>query len=201
MAEAERRKTLEKELDIAKQKANYTDQLDRRRQEEMISAQRRMHDDRLRHEEESIQRQEHMRRETLKYESKLRLEQEQARIEAQRRADAKNERETHDLIKERLRIKESERRTTIKEIVLQNSIFFQNSVIEFFSSPISVGKFVAFSTVLWGSYQMSKQSALLFKWWWMLKLQKPPLVRETSINTSLYKRFLASFQKDKPFDI
>lgn len=66
MAEQERRKTLDKELEIAKQKANYTDKLERKRQEELISSQRKMHEERLKHEEESIQRQENMRRETLK---------------------------------------------------------------------------------------------------------------------------------------
>jgi len=122
-----------------------------------------MHQERLKHEEESISRQEHMRRETLKYESKLRLEQEQARIEAQRRADAKNERETHDLIKDRLLLKERERRSTVKELIQQNSVFLKNSTIEFFSSPISIAKFVGFSTALYLSYQFSKQTALLFK--------------------------------------
>lgn len=92
------------------------------------------------------------------------MEQDQARIEAQRRADAKNERDTHDLIKDRLLLKERERRNTIKDLFVQNSAFMKSNAVEFFSNPMAMGKFVAFATAIWASYQFSKQSALLFKW-------------------------------------
>mmetsp|Transcript_22484 Transcript_22484/g.18790 ORF Transcript_22484/g.18790 Transcript_22484/m.18790 type:complete len:108 (+) Transcript_22484:326-649(+) len=107
-----------------------------------------MHDERLQHEESSIQRQEKMRRETINYEAKLRLEQEQARIESQRKADAKNERDINDLIKDRISLKERERRTTMQDLFSQNLTWLRSGMSDFFGSPIAMGRFITFSAVI-----------------------------------------------------
>lgn len=175
--------------------------MERKRQNDLISAQRKMHEERLKHEEESISRQEKMRRETINYEAKLRLEQEQARIEAQRKADAKNERDINDLILDRISLKERERRSTMQDLFTQNLTWMRSNVADFFSNPQAMGRFIAFAATLYATFTITKQSALLFRWYYMMKLQKPPLVRETSVNISLLSRIKDYISTKKNLDL
>lgn len=131
----------------------------------------------------------------------MRLEQEQARIESQRKADAKNERDINDLIKDRISLKERERRTTMQDLFTQNLTWMRTGVTDFFASPLAMGRFIAFSAALYATFQISKQSALLFRWYYMMKLQKPPLIRETSVHMSAWSRMKDFVSSKKIVDL
>lgn len=61
----ERRKTLEEEARIQKHRVEYQDMLARKRQEDQMAQQARMHEESLRKQEESVQKQEALRRRRL----------------------------------------------------------------------------------------------------------------------------------------
>lgn len=61
----ERRKTLEEEAKIQKHRVEYQDMLARKRQEDQLAQQARMHEETLRKQEESVQKQEALRRRML----------------------------------------------------------------------------------------------------------------------------------------
>lgn len=62
MIEEERRKTLAKETEHANSRAQYQDQLARKRQEDELKLKARMHEDNLRKQEESVLKQEALRK-------------------------------------------------------------------------------------------------------------------------------------------
>lgn len=62
MAEEERRKTLSKETEHANSRAQYQDQLARKRQEEDNKMKAQLHQENLRRQEESVMKQEALRK-------------------------------------------------------------------------------------------------------------------------------------------
>lgn len=111
----QKRKYMEEEAKIAKHKAEYQDQLARRRYEDQLVQQQRMQEQNLKKQEESVAKQEAMRKATLEQEMELRAQADMKRIQAETAARAKVERENQDLYLEQIRLKAKESRTTIME--------------------------------------------------------------------------------------
>ena len=100
-----------------KQKAEYEDQLARRRYNDQLEEGRRVTEEKLRKEEESVARQEAMRLKTREQENEMRAKADMKRIEAESVARGKVERENQDLLLEQIRLKAKENRSTVMESI------------------------------------------------------------------------------------
>merc|ERR1719166_397280 len=106
---------MEMESEVAKKKAQYQDQLARRRYEDQLVQQQRMQEENLKKQEESVAKQEAMRKATLEHEMEMRAKADMKRIEAETLARAKVERENQDLNLEKIRLQAKENRSTVLE--------------------------------------------------------------------------------------
>ena len=112
-----RRKMLAEEAKQAERKAQYEDQLARKRFDDQISQQRAANDENLKRQEESVAKQEQIRRQTLEKEMDIRAKADAKRIEAEFKGKAAAERENRDIRLEQLKLKASEDRTTLLEAI------------------------------------------------------------------------------------
>ena len=113
----EARKTLDAQTQHDKARAEYRDELERRRQVDMLNAQKYMQEEQLKKQEEMVARQEAMRRKTAELEAELRTKTELAKAKAEAEGRIRQERENHDLILSKLRLEASERRETVLKAV------------------------------------------------------------------------------------
>ncbi|CAG4955260.1 unnamed protein product [Colias eurytheme] len=113
----ERRKTLQEETKQHQIRAQYQDQLSKKRYEEQLVQQQRSQEEILRKQEESVAKQEALRRATIEHEMELREKNKLKAIEAEARARAKADRENRDINLEQIRLKATENRTTILESI------------------------------------------------------------------------------------
>ncbi|XP_038216977.1 ATPase family AAA domain-containing protein 3A homolog [Zerene cesonia] len=113
----ERRKTLQEETKQHQIRAQYQDQLSKKRYEEQLVQQQKSQEEILRKQEESVAKQEALRRATIEHEMELREKNKLKAIEAEARARAKAERENRDINLEQIRLKAMENRTTILESI------------------------------------------------------------------------------------
>ncbi|KAM3968557.1 ATPase family AAA domain containing bor [Aphomia sociella] len=113
----ERRKTLQEETKQHQMRAQYQDQLAKKRYEEQLVQQQRSQEEILKKQEESVAKQEALRRATIEHEMELREKNKMKTIEAEARARAKAERENRDITLEQIRLKAAENRTTILESI------------------------------------------------------------------------------------
>ncbi|KAL4717468.1 hypothetical protein ACJJTC_000617 [Scirpophaga incertulas] len=113
----ERRKTLQEETKQHQMRAQYQDQLAKKRYEEQLVQQQRSQEEILRKQEESVAKQEALRRATIEHEMELREKNKLKIIEAEAKARAKAERENRDITLEQIRLKAAENRTTILESI------------------------------------------------------------------------------------
>ena len=72
--------TLDAQTEHDKRRADYTDQLDRKRYVDKINAERQMREEEVRRQEAAVQKQEAMKRKTLEYEAELRQRTELERV-------------------------------------------------------------------------------------------------------------------------
>ena len=93
------------------------DVLERRRQVDMLNAQKYMQEEQLKKQEEMVERQEAMRRKTAEFEAELRTRTELAKAKAETEGRIRQERENHDLILSKLRLEATERRETVLKAV------------------------------------------------------------------------------------
>ncbi|XP_067006029.1 ATPase family AAA domain-containing protein 3A homolog [Anabrus simplex] len=113
----EKRKTLAEETKQHQMRAQYQDQLARKRYEDQLLQQQKINDENLRRQEESVAKQEAMRKATIEHEMELRQKHEMKRVEAEMRAKGKIDRENQDLTLEQIRVKAAEKRTTVLESI------------------------------------------------------------------------------------
>ncbi|XP_028171742.1 ATPase family AAA domain-containing protein 3A homolog [Ostrinia furnacalis] len=113
----ERRKTLQEETKQHQMRAQYQDQLAKKRYEEQLVQQQKSQEEILRKQEESVAKQEALRRATIEHEMELREKNKLKTIEAEAKARAKAERENRDITLEQIRLKAAENRTTILESI------------------------------------------------------------------------------------
>ncbi|KAH9514104.1 ATPase AAA domain-containing protein 3 [Bulinus truncatus] len=108
----ERRKTMAEETKQHQYKAQYDDQLARKRYEDQLAQQARMNEENLRRQEESVKKQEALRIATLEKEAEIGHKHDLMRIEAEMRGRAQVERENRDIIKEQIKLRAEEDRKT-----------------------------------------------------------------------------------------
>ncbi|KAI8430909.1 hypothetical protein MSG28_001029, partial [Choristoneura fumiferana] len=98
-------------------RAQYQDQLAKKRYEEQLVQQQKSQEEILRKQEESVAKQEALRRATIEHEMDLREKNKLKAIEAEAKARAKADRENRDITLEQIRLKAAENRTTILESI------------------------------------------------------------------------------------
>ncbi|VDQ02346.1 unnamed protein product [Trichobilharzia regenti] len=172
----ERRKTLEEEARIQKQRADYQDMLARKRQEDQAKAQAES----LRKQEESVQKQEAMRRATIEFESDLRHKNEMKQIEAKIRGEAEVERENREIRLERARVDAREYRQTVLESITTAGSVIGSGISSFLSEPDKVATVIGSLTLLAGGVYGAKYGIGTFTRVVESRIGKPALVRETS---------------------
>ncbi|CAH8458218.1 unnamed protein product [Schistosoma intercalatum] len=176
----ERRKTLEEEARIQKQRADYQDMLARKRQEDQIALQAKAQADNLKKQEESVQKQEAMRRATIEFESDLRHKNEMKQIEAKIRGEAEVERQNRDLRLERARVDAREYRQTVLESITTAGSVIGNGISNFLSEPNKMATVIGSLTLLAGGVYGAKYGIGTFTKVVESRIGKPALVRETS---------------------
>ncbi|KAL1116651.1 hypothetical protein AAG570_005123 [Ranatra chinensis] len=176
----ERRKTLQEETKQHQNRAQYQDQLARKRQEDQMIQQRRMNEEVLRKQEESVAKQEAMRKATIEHEMEMRAKLEGKRIEAEMLAKAKADRENQDLKLEQLRLKATENRTTVLEAIkTAGSVLGAGAhalLTDWDKTLTAVG---GLSLLALGVYTARSATSVTSRFI-EARLGKPPLVRETS---------------------
>ncbi|XP_042207021.1 ATPase family AAA domain-containing protein 3-like [Homarus americanus] len=187
----ERRKTLQEQSKLDHQKAQYQDQLARKRYDDQLVQQQRVNDENIKRQEESVAKQEAMRKATVEHELEQRHKYDMKRLEAEMGSRAKIERENQDLTLEQIRVRAAEdRETTLKSLIekretVLSSIKTAGTAIgtglnAFLSEPAKIQAAVGGLVALTAGYFAAKGSLGIIFRFVEARLAKPSLVRETS---------------------
>ncbi|KAI6179304.1 hypothetical protein M3Y98_00596000 [Aphelenchoides besseyi] len=185
MAEEERRKTLSKETEHAKARADYQDQLARKRQQDEMQMKAQLHQENLKKQEESVQKQEALRKATIEHELQLRHKYDLERIQAEVHAKAKAARENRDVNLEMMKASEEEHRKTIIEQIRTGGAVIGSGLQEFITDRTKVATTVVSLTALAVGWYSAKRGTGVVAKYVEARLGKPSLVRETSRLTPL----------------
>lgn len=176
----ERRKTMQEETKQHQMRAQYQDQLARKRYDEQLVQQQRMNDENLRRQEESVAKQEAMRKSTIEHEMELRHKNEMRKLEAELRAKAKVDRENQDLNLEKIRLKASEKRVTVLEsIKTAGSVLGSGATALLQDWDKILAAAGGLSLLAFGVYSAKGSTGVAARYI-EARLGKPSLVRETS---------------------
>lgn len=176
----EKRKTIQEETKQHQMRANYNDQLARKRYEEQLLQQQKMNDENLRRQEESVAKQEAMRKATIEHEMELRSKMETKKVEAESLAKAKADRENHDLLMEKLKVSAQENRETVLESIKTTFNIVGtglNVLITDWDKILATAG--GLSLIALGIYSAKGATSITTKFI-EARLGKPSLVRETS---------------------
>ncbi len=173
-------RTLEKQAQMEKSKADYHDQLERKRMVDQINAQRHLQEEERKKNEESIRRQEEIRRKTLEHEAALRQQTEMARIKAETEGKILQERTNHDLILEKKRVEAKEYRETVMEGIKLAGSTIGAGVQEFVTDRQKLANVAGTLTLLAFGVYTARTSTTVIGRFLESRLGKPSLVRETS---------------------
>ncbi|KAI5702511.1 hypothetical protein M8J76_010831 [Diaphorina citri] len=176
----EKRKTIQEETKQHQMRANYNDQLARKRYEEQLLQQQKMNDENLRRQEESVAKQEAMRKATIEHEMELRSKMETKKVEAESLARAKADRENHDLLMEKLRVGAQEQRETILASIKTTANILGtglNLLLTDWDKILATAG--GLSLIALGIYTAKGATSISTKYI-EARLGKPSLVRETS---------------------
>ncbi|XP_053994195.1 ATPase family AAA domain-containing protein 3A homolog [Hylaeus volcanicus] len=181
----ERRKTMQEETKQHQMRAQYQDQLARKRYDDQLIQQQRMNDENLRRQEESVAKQEAMRKATIEHEMDLRHKNEMRKLEAELKAKAKIDRENQDLNLEQIRLKASEKRITVLEsIKTAGSVLGSGATALLQDWDKIVAAAGGLSLLAFGVYTAKGSTGIAARYI-ESRLGKPSLVRETSRFTVL----------------
>jgi ATPase family AAA domain-containing protein 3A/B len=176
----EARKTLEAQTQHERYRAEYADELERKRQVDMLNAQRYMQEEQLKKQEEMVARQEAMRRKTAEYEAELRTKTELAKTKAEAEGRIRQERENHDLILEKVRLEATEKRDTILQAIRDGGKILGEGLSSYLDDTEKLRNSALLVTgVALGVYS-TKTGAGIAGRFIESRLGKPSLVRETS---------------------
>jgi len=176
----EKRKTLQEETKQNQLRAQYQDQLARKRYEDQLQQQQRINDENLRRQEESVAKQEAMRRATIEHEMELRHKNEMKRVEAELRAKAKVDRENQDLTLEQIRLKAAENRVTVLESIKTAGSVLGTGAHAFLADwDKIIAAAAGISLLALGVYSAKGATGIAARYI-EARLGKPSLVRETS---------------------
>ncbi|XGW09309.1 hypothetical protein V3C99_011537 [Haemonchus contortus] len=185
IAEEERRKTLNEETKHARARADYQDQLARKRAEEELALKARMQEESLRKQEESVKKQEALRKATIEHELALKHKYELEKIEAETRARAKAARENRDVNLEQMKLHEEENRKTVIEKIKTGGAVLGAGLQDFLSDKTKMTAAVGTLTALAVGWYVAKRGTGVVARYAEARLGKPSLVRETSRITPL----------------
>ncbi|KAK2150461.1 hypothetical protein LSH36_404g02037 [Paralvinella palmiformis] len=203
IAAEEKRKTLAEETKQHQRRAEYQDQLSRKRYDDQLLQQNKMNEEQLRKQEESLAKQEALRRKTLEHEAELREKTELARVKAEMKARGEMERENRDVILEQIRVKASERRKTILESIQTAGSVVGTGFHAFISDWDKVSATAAGLTLVAVGVYAAKFGTGVAARYIENRLGKPSLIRETSRLTffeglkhpvKTYKRYILQAQ-------
>eukprot|EP01041_Mallomonas_annulata_P000969 gene969-1878_t len=171
---------LDKQTQHEKSRADYKDQLDRKRIMEQINAQRHLQEEERKKAEESLARQEAIRRKTLEYEAELRQQTEMARVRAETEGRILQERKNHDLLVENKKLEAKELRETVMEAITLAGTTLGTGFRDFVSDREKLANTAATLTLIAFGVYTAKVSTGVTGRYIEARLGKPSLVRETS---------------------
>mmetsp|Transcript_5194 Transcript_5194/g.9890 ORF Transcript_5194/g.9890 Transcript_5194/m.9890 type:complete len:574 (-) Transcript_5194:829-2550(-) len=177
---AEARKTLEAQTQHERYRAEYADELERKRQVDMLNAQRYMQEEQLKKQEEMVARQEAMRRKTAEYEAELRTKTELAKTRAEAEGRIRQERENHDLILEKVRLEAIERRDTVLKAIQDGGKILGEGLSSYLEDTEKLRNTAFLVTGVALGVYTTKTGAVIAGRFIEARLGKPNLVRETS---------------------
>lgn len=180
LAEEEKRKTLKAQTEESNQRAQYQDQLARKRYNDQLQQQQQMQEQQLRAQEVSAQRQEAERRRTLEYEAELRKETELVKVRAEAEARTRQERENRDIRDAQLVLTAEQNRITVLEGIRQAGATIGEGIRDFLSDTKKIGATVGIVTAIAVGVYAARSGTKVTADYVAQRLQKPPLVRETS---------------------
>lgn len=176
----ERRKNMQEDTKQQQIRAQYQDQLARKRYDDQLIQQQKLNEETRRRQEESVARQEAMRKATIEHEMELRHKNEMRKLEAELKAKAKIDRENQDLNLEKIRLKASEHRITVLEsIKTAGSILGTGAKTLLSDWDMILAAAGGLSLVALGIYTAKGSSSVALRSL-EARLRKPSLVRETS---------------------
>ncbi|KAL8564954.1 hypothetical protein ACOMHN_019857 [Nucella lapillus] len=181
----ERRKTLSEETKQHNQRAQYQDQLARKRYDEQLAQQAKMNENNLRQQEESVKKQEALRRATIEHEAELRHKNEMQKLEAELRGKAKVDRENQDIIREQIKLKAAENRQTVLESIKTAGSVLGTGFQAFISDWDKVTATALGLTMVAVGVYAAKYGTGVGAKYIESRLGKPSLVRDTSRFTAL----------------
>jgi ATPase family AAA domain-containing protein 3A/B len=173
-------RTLEKQTQHDRSRAEYKDQLERKRMVDQINAQRHLAEEERKKAEESLQRQEEIRRKTLEHEAALRQQTEMARVKAEAEGRINQERKNHDLIVEKKKLEAKEYRETILESIKLAGSTVGTGIQEFINDRNQLANTAGVITVMAFGVYTARISTSVAGRYIESRLGKPSLVRDTS---------------------
>lgn len=180
-AEAEEaRRTLELQTQHDRQRSDYKDELERKRQVDMLNAQKYMQDEQLKKQEEMVNRQESMRRKTAEIEADLRTKTELAKARAESEGRIRQERENHDLILEKVRLEAVEQRDTVLKAISDGGKMLGEGLSSYLTDGEKLRNTAFMVSLAAVGIYSAKTAAGIGGRFIEARLGKPSLVRETS---------------------
>jgi len=176
----EARKTLEAQTQHQRHRDEYKDELERKRQVDMLNAQKYMQEEQLKKQEQMIMRQEEMRRKTAEHEAELRTRTELAKARAEADGRIRQERENHDLILQKVKLEAVEKRDTVLKAISDGGKMLGEGLSGYMDDTERLRNtaFVISATAL-GIYAARTGVGVAGRFV-EARLGKPSLVRETS---------------------
>jgi len=176
----EARKTLEAQTQHEKHRADYGDELERKRQVDMLNAQKYMQEEQLKKQEEMVARQEAMRRKTAEHEAELRTRTELAKVGAEAEGRIRQERENHDLILEKVKLEAIEKRDTALKALKDGGKMLGEGLASYLEDREKLRNTALLITAVAGGIYVTKTGVGITGRFVEARLGKPSLVRETS---------------------
>lgn len=174
------RKTLDAQTQHERQRAEYQDQLERKRQVDMLNAQKYMQDEQLKKQEEMVMRQEEMRRKTAEHEAELRTRTELAKARAEADGRIRQERENHDLILEKVRLEAIEKRDTMLKAIADGGKMIGQGLSSYLDDREKLRNTALAITGMAAGIYTARTGIGIAGRFVEARLGKPSLVRETS---------------------
>mmetsp|Transcript_80121 Transcript_80121/g.162169 ORF Transcript_80121/g.162169 Transcript_80121/m.162169 type:complete len:577 (-) Transcript_80121:63-1793(-) len=176
----EARKTLEAQTQHERHRAEYMDELERKRQVDMLNAQKYMQEEQLKKQEEMVARQEEMRRKTAEHENALKTKMELAKAQAQADGRIRQERENHDLILEKLKQEAIEQRDTVLKGIQDAGKMIGEGLQSYLDDTTKLRNTALTLTGIAVGVYTARTSIGITGRFIEARLGKPSLVRETS---------------------
>jgi ATPase family AAA domain-containing protein 3A/B len=176
----EKRKTIQYDMEMQKSKSKYDDQLAKERIEYRMKKERETNEENLRKQEESIKKQESLKQASLEYEHQLKLKLDRERMLNKFTLKSEVERNNFDLTEKKIRIKESERRLTAKDIATVGFLMAGQGFKEFINDKYMLIRVIMTLTGAYVFGYACKSSINLCNKYISNRLLTPKLIRETS---------------------